>query len=166
MTMIEPISTTITAWEYLRRILRGQRQVSVLTHRGYFKVDQSPEVCFVTVTNHSKGQPVTITHVWFATDPNVEVLDPRLAKTLQSSEVWETWCPMSQLHGATGVERLARVKLSTQRRPIKSHRDRKVRPEGLIPGLAGVTELPAWRSLGITTSASAIFLPPSTGTKQ
>jgi len=68
-------------------------------------------MCFVKMTNLSPRRPITITHVWFATNPEVDVVNPDrpLPKTLGLDEQWEAWVPISTLHGAKDVETLAQV---------------------------------------------------------
>lgn len=137
--------------DVLRLSTQSRRRVKVLAHRAYF-LSGSTEMCFVKVTNLSATRPITVTHVWFATTPAVDVLvqERRLPKTLGLDEVWEVWYPTSALPTSkTPVELLARVVISGSERPIKSRANRNVRPVGYIAGTGTPSEKlrpPPWSS--------------------
>lgn len=122
----------------LWKLITGdRRKVSVLAHRAYFQVPGSPEMCFIKVTNLSHNRPVTITHVWFATSPEVDVVNPErpLPKSLGIDEQWETWWPVSALQGADSIETLARVVLANSpKRSINAKLNESVRPYGNVAG--------------------------------
>ncbi len=146
------------------RTLR-RRRVTVLAHRAYF-VGGSDEMCFVSVTNRSPTRPVTVTHVWFATTPEKDVLVPErpLPKTLGPDEVWATWCPTSTLPtGKTPVELLARVAITGSDRPIKSRANRHVRPVGYIPGAGTHPQFTHPQFPPVSTTSASVVHPTPDG---
>lgn len=57
-----------TDWQQRRRHVR------VMVHRAFFQVPDAPE-CFFKVTNLSSSREIEVTHIWFATEPRVDVLN-------------------------------------------------------------------------------------------
>src|SRR5262249_15352682 len=89
-----------------------------------------PQQIFVKVVNRSRGD-VEITHIWFATTPEVHLLNKPLPARLRPDETYETWIPADELPQGTDLERLARVRLSTGR-TIKSVHHKDVPPYGFV----------------------------------
>ena len=58
-----------TDWQQRRRHVR------VMVHRAFFQVPDAPECFFIKVTNLSSSREIEVTHLWFATEPRVEVLN-------------------------------------------------------------------------------------------
>jgi hypothetical protein len=96
---------------------------------------------YVTVTNVG-SRPITITHVWFATDPRRDVINPLRSlptKALQPSETWQTWIKMAAFDpevanlGDEDLARLGCVRLSNGQ-VISARLDRDVPPVGQVPG--------------------------------
>jgi hypothetical protein len=135
--VVTEISIALKATDMIRGFRQNRRKVTVLAHLAYFPSPGTPQMCFVKVTNRSPRRPITITHVWFDTTPQVDLVNPErpLTKTLGLDEQWETWIPVSELHGAENVETLARVVLANNpKRPIKSRLNKHVRPYGEVAG--------------------------------
>lgn len=116
----------VRGWQQSRRRLR------VLVHRAVF-VGSSMEHYFIKVTNLSPRREVEITHIWFATEPPVHVLNPErpLPARLRLDETYESWIPRSELRGAPKPERLGRVQLSNGK-VVKSRANKKVPPVGQV----------------------------------
>jgi hypothetical protein len=78
---------------------------------------------------------VEITHIWFATQPPVHLLNPDrpLPTRLRPSETFETWVAAAQVPKVVGVERLGRVLLS-HGKPIHSRLNKIVPPIGFVAG--------------------------------
>jgi hypothetical protein len=89
----------------------------------------------VKVENHSSDD-IEITHIWFDTNPQVHILSHRwpLPARIRPKQTYETWCPITDLPQIAGIEELARVKLSTRRKPLKSKPNRHVPPFGAVAG--------------------------------
>ncbi len=124
-------------------------------HRAYF-VGNPVEHLFVNATNLSNSA-VEISHIWFATDPEVPALNPRrvLPKRLQPQETWETWIASGQL-SAEYLDTpftLARARLSTGE-VIESVENVNVPPAGFVPGSSDSRE--ALRS--VTETLAMIFV--------
>jgi hypothetical protein len=115
----------------------NRRRVQVRVHIAYFRNGDPTPYYFVNVTNKSKSRDVEITHVWFATDPPVHILNPHtpLDKRLQYDESWETWIEVSKVPADEhDAKLLARVRLSSGGKPVHSKADDDVPAEGFIPG--------------------------------
>jgi hypothetical protein len=54
---------------------QGRRHVRVIVHRAFFQVPGAPECFFIKVTNLSSSRGIEVTHIWFATEPRVNVLN-------------------------------------------------------------------------------------------
>jgi hypothetical protein len=137
---MEPFSLLARAgFDLVRDGVQRARRVRVRTHGAVFA--GSNDLCvFVNVVNVGQ-RPITLTHVWFATEPPVHVVNEerRLPRALGPDEPWETWVPLrafaAQLE-ALSEERLlrsARVRLSTGR-VLKARPNRDVPPIGAVPG--------------------------------
>src|SRR5437762_2466645 len=79
-----------------RGVQQSRRRVSVLVHRAYFQVPDSPLLFFIKVTNLSPHREIELTHIWFATEPEVYVLNQArpLPARLRLDETFETWMPV------------------------------------------------------------------------
>jgi hypothetical protein len=113
-----------------------RRTLRVLVHRASF-IGGGPDCYFVNVTNLSTNREVEITHVWFATDPQVHVMQPTrpLPKRLKPDESWETWIPVTALpiKEDEQVFRLGHVRLSNDS-IVKSKKRRYVPSAGFTAG--------------------------------
>ncbi len=114
-----------------------RRTLSVLVHRASFIGGGPDQYYFVNVTNLSKSRDVEITHVWFETDPQVHVMQPKrpLPKRLKPDESWETWIPVTALpiKDEKRVFTLGRVRLSNDV-VVKSKKRRHVPSAGFTAG--------------------------------
>jgi hypothetical protein len=108
----------------------------VLIHRARFQTG-GQEHYFVNVTNLSEDREVEITHVWFETEPIVNVMRPDrpLPKRLKPDEPWETWISVDELpiKKDKQVYKLGRVRMSTGA-IVKSQENRQVPSIGFVPG--------------------------------
>jgi hypothetical protein len=116
----------------------GRPALRLSVHRAYF--GGSPvEHLFINATNLS-GSDLVVTHVWFATEPELHVINLRrpLPKRLQAQETWETWIATAQLPPDARVEpfTLARARLSTGE-VFQSAENVGVPEIGTVPGAPG-----------------------------
>ena len=111
-----------------------RRHVRVLVHRASF-VGGGFEQFFVKVTNLSRSREVEITHLWFATQPPVHVLNDEraLPARLRLDETFETWIPVTTVPECPKIERLGRVALSNGA-VVKSRLNKNVPPIGNVAG--------------------------------
>lgn len=120
----------------LLRSWGNRRKLQVRIHRAAFE-GGGPECYFVNVTNLSKTREVEITHVWFATNPEVHILEPRrpLPKRLRPDGSWETWISVTELpiQCDEQVARLGRVRMSNGA-VMGSKKRREVPSRGFVPG--------------------------------
>ena len=93
----------------------NRRRVRVQVHTAYVKNGHPTPYCFVNVTNRSSKRAVQVTHVWFATNPPVHIVNPYrpLPVRLHSHESWKTWIQVARLPDVPGMGRLGRVRLSS-----------------------------------------------------
>jgi hypothetical protein len=106
----------LLTWLY-DTVSRRQR-VRVLVHAGAF-IDPTGKPIptmfnFVKVTSLSTTRDVEITHVWFATEPPVYMVNPArsLPARLRPEQTYETWIEASALPKTPKIEELCRVRLS------------------------------------------------------
>jgi hypothetical protein len=113
----------------------NRRRVRVRVHTAYFRNGNPTPYCFVNVTTTSSKRAVEVTHVWFATNPPVHILNPYrpLPVRLQYDEPWETWIEVARLPDVPGVSRLGRVRLSSED-TVHSRPNRNVPSEGFVAG--------------------------------
>ncbi len=115
----------------------NRRRVRVRVHAAYFRNGNPTPYYFVNVTNRSRSRDVEITHVWFATDPEVRVLNPGrplLHVRLQYDQPWETWIAADAVPANEhDAKLLARVRLSSGE-TVHSRPNDDVPAEGFIPG--------------------------------
>jgi hypothetical protein len=115
-----------------------RRRLRLTTHRAFFLnrdgQPTGPEHYFITATNRSRSRDLTITHMWLATDPNVDIIDESLPVRLRPDERWETFVEVERLPIATRevAFSLARAQLSTDT-VVSSTRNWNVRPVGTVP---------------------------------
>lgn len=117
-------------------LVGNRRKLKVLVHRARF-LPGGPECYFVNVTNLSASREVEITHVWFETNPRVDVMPPArlLPKRLKPDESWETWIPVDTLPAKNDEQafKLGRVRMSNDA-VVKSRKRRYVPSAGFVPG--------------------------------
>jgi hypothetical protein len=118
-----------TGWQQRRRHVR------VMVHRAFFQVPCAPECLFIKVTNLSSSREIEVSHIWFATEPRVNVLNQerRLPARLRLDETFETWIPVSAVPAVRLVESKVRVRLSSGK-IIKSKLDKRIPPLGYVAG--------------------------------
>jgi hypothetical protein len=91
---------------------------------------------FVNVLNASPEREVTVTHVWFETDPPVHFVNPDrpLPARIRPRDQWETWIEAARVPAVPpGVLGLARARLADDR-VLHSVAREDVPPVGMIPG--------------------------------
>ena len=118
----------------VRRSHQWRREVRVLVHRAFFQPGP-PWYYFVKVTNLSPRREIEITHIWFDTNPRVDILNlvRPLPARLALDETFETWVPVQAVPDVAHVARLARVRLSTGK-VVKSRLNKDVPPVGFVAG--------------------------------
>jgi hypothetical protein len=123
-----------------RDFQQTRRRVRVLVHRAFFQGGSDP-FYFVKVTNVSPTREAEITHVWFESNPRVDMLMPErpLPARLRPYETWEGWVPAARLAHASNVERLGRVLVTGRSRrkggkAVKSRPNKDVPPVGFVAG--------------------------------
>jgi hypothetical protein len=116
------------------------RRLQVLVHRASFQLQsisyRPPEDCFfINMTNLSPNRPLEVTHVWFDTDPRIEIINPErpLPKRLKRDESYETWIEVAALPDVSDLERRVRVRRSNGK-VVKGRRNDDVPPRGEVPG--------------------------------
>ncbi|MHB8643893.1 MAG: hypothetical protein ACYDA3_13515 [Gaiellaceae bacterium] len=121
--------------EVLRRWDQRRRKVRVTVHTGWLLPPHPNVECyFVNVTNRSPQREVVVTHVWFDSDPPVQVLTKPLPVRLRPDDPWETFAEVGDVPAEREkVLYLARVRLSTDD-VIKSRPRQNVPPAGFVPG--------------------------------
>jgi hypothetical protein len=116
----------------------GRRTARLLVHHGYFSTT-GRECYFLNVTNLSRDRDIEVTHVWFATEPEVAALptDRPLPKRLKPDETWETWVEADRLPAlGERLFTLGRARLSTKK-VIWSRKNEHVPSAGTVPGGGG-----------------------------
>ena len=97
-------------------------------------ISQEGDIYCVTVTNASRERDIVVTHVWFATEPEVHLPDVELPVRLKYSEPWETYIPVDAVSApASEVGWLARCNLSPDDKIVKSRPRERVPLIGRIP---------------------------------
>jgi len=115
-----------------------RRRVRVTTHRAWFLDGTGQAVgeehLFVTITNLSRSRELTVTHVWFVTDPEAHIVDNALPRRLRPDDSWETAIGLSQLPEGVREDafNLARARLSTGA-VVSSTRNENVPAFGRVP---------------------------------
>ena len=106
-----------------------------MVHRAFFQVPDAPECFFIKVTNLSSSREIEVTHIWFAAEPRVDVLNQerRLPARLRLDETFETWIPVSAVPAVRHVGSKVRVRLSNGK-VIKSKLDKHIPPLGYVAG--------------------------------
>jgi hypothetical protein len=71
-------------------------EVHLRVHQA-FRVGDPTAYYFVNAYNASPESEVTVTHVWFATDPEQHFINTErpLPARIAPRAQWETWCPVS-----------------------------------------------------------------------
>ena len=116
---------------------RRQRRVKVRlrVHRAWFTSGPhlGEEAYFLNVQNVSPQREVTVTHVWFASEPEVHALE-RSPGQIKPGAQWETWILVDDVPpGTENVERLGRAQLGDGT-VLKSVPRADVPPAGYVPG--------------------------------
>lgn len=110
--------------------------VDVKCHKANF-INGNKPYYFITVTNRSPVRDVEVTHVWFASTPQVSVinLERPLPRRLRPDESWATWIKVETLPEdlRDRAFTLARVHLSNGR-TVRSRLNKRVPLVGEIPG--------------------------------
>ena len=112
------VPLALKALDAAREKLQSRRKLRVLVHRAYFlSATGAPvgdEQFFIKVTNLSRDRDLEISHVWFATDPQVHVLNPArtMPARLRPDETFETWISVGSLPDVPEPEWLVRVLMS------------------------------------------------------
>jgi hypothetical protein len=122
--------------DWIDRRRQRRTEVHVRVHRAWLLAPDQIDCYFVNVWNASPEREVTVTHVWIATQPRVQVLTKRLPTRIAPRAQWETFVPVAELPGSppdVDVFRLARVQLADDT-VIKSDRRENVPPAGFVPG--------------------------------
>jgi hypothetical protein len=52
-------------------------------------ISSRPEHFYIEITNPSPKREITVTHIWFDTDPRHDVVDPDLPVRLRPDARWE-----------------------------------------------------------------------------
>ena len=109
-----------------------RRRVRALVHRAWFEGDPV-ERYHIKVTNTSPRREIEITHIWFETDPRVDVVNPEtpLPQRLRLDETFETWIPAALVPSVPDIERRVRVLLSNGK-VVKSRLNKNVPPVGAV----------------------------------
>jgi hypothetical protein len=136
--MLLKLATTPLLWfaNQARGWHQWRRHVRVLVHRAFFLPGPPPPwYYFVKVTNLSPRREIEITHIWFDTNPRVDILNPvrPLSARLRLDETFETWVPVTEVPDVAHVERLVRVRLSSGK-IVKSRLNKDVPPVGYVAG--------------------------------
>jgi hypothetical protein len=135
LTLLKVASTPLVWFaSQARRWHQWRRHVRVLVHRAFFQPGP-PWFYFVKVTNLSPRREIEITHIWFDTNPQVDIINPDrpLHARLRPDQTFETWKLVSEVPDVAHVERLVRVQLSSGK-IVKSRLNKKVRPSGHVAG--------------------------------
>ena len=111
-------------------------KLRLTVHRAYF-LATGTECFFVNATNILSEGDLEITHVWFATNPEVYVINPDrlLPRRLKPQETWETYVRVAAIPPTAldQVYTFARARLSTGE-IIKSSKNIGVPNFGTVPG--------------------------------
>jgi hypothetical protein len=141
------IGPSLSLLGWARRWHKRRRKVKLTVHRGYETyalaaiatsaagpseiIEAGGERYYVTVTNASQSRSIVVTHVWFETEPRVDVLDPELPARLKYSDPWETSVPVDEVPAdADDALWLARCLLSPDDKVVKSKPERTSRRLG------------------------------------
>ncbi len=127
---------TLTPILWLLNELTGgylnRRRVRLQVHTAYVGNGNPTPYYFLNVTNRSGTRDVEVTHVWFATNPPVHIVNPHrpLPVRLRYDEPWETCIEVARTpgcsrHGPT------RSRPSLERR----HRALNAEPQRAIAGV-------------------------------
>ena len=110
--------------------------VRVRVHMAILSDANATPCYFVNVKNASPEREVTVTHVWFATQPPVHFVNTKrpLPVRIAARDQWETWLEIASVAAAPPeVFELARVQLGDDR-VVKSVERQNLPPAGMVPG--------------------------------
>ncbi len=114
----------------------NRRRLRVRVHRAVF-VGSGQECFFVNLTNLSSTRELEVTHVWFQTDRQIPVMQPKrpLPVRLKPDQTWETWLPVVDVPEdfVPQALTLARARLSSGA-VIASKPNTNVPDSGEVPG--------------------------------
>jgi hypothetical protein len=112
-----------------------RRRLRLSVHRASFKGSTEPYY-FLNCSNLSADRDIVVTHVWFATKPQVSALPAErpLPKRLKPEETWETWVAAESLGSLLPkvAYRCGRARLSNGS-VVKSIENKGVPEEGFVP---------------------------------
>ena len=110
-------------------------RVQARVHQAFLRSKPHAPTCyFVNVFNPSLEREITVTHVWFACDPERHVLTRRLPVRIPTCAQWETWIEANALpFSPIRPEWLARVRLADDTVIESVPRD-DVPAAGYVPG--------------------------------
>jgi hypothetical protein len=112
------------------------RKVRVLVHTAYFLDETETRYYFIKVTNGTR-RPIQITHIWFAGDPPVHVLNGArpLPAYLHEAEQFETWVPVIDIQKDLTDPRPSDVRvLLTNGKVIRGQYNASVPTQGHVAG--------------------------------
>ena len=127
---------------WIREKRQARRKILLTVHQGFEvvgydatgKVQLGQENYYVGITNTSPQRDITVTHVWFATDPPRYVNDPDLPKRLKYDSRWETPVPIGQVPAPPEeAVWLARCKVMHTEKVIESRPREDVPDYGNVP---------------------------------
>jgi hypothetical protein len=134
MDGLSAVGLKLTDW--LAGAFRGLRRVTARAHHGVISTTNQRCV-FVNVTNLSRDRDVEVTHVWFETRPEIQVLNSErpLPRRLAPDQTWETWLPLEAVpeKQRSKILTLGRVRLSSGK-TLSTVENRKVPRAGHVPG--------------------------------
>jgi len=128
---------TLTPILWLLNELTGgylnRRRVRPQVHTAYVGNGNPTPYYFLNVTNRSGKRDVEVTHVWFATNPPVHILNPHrpLPVRLHYDEPRETCIEVARLPDVPGMDRLGRARLSSGD-TVHSTPNRNVPSQGFV----------------------------------
>ena len=144
------IGPGLKALGWARAVHQNRRKVRLTVHRA-FPVDlvpgqtmpgtvvaqgrtAGPERYYIGITNASKQREITVTHIWFDTEPRCDVFDADLPVRLRYDARWETSIAVSAVPAnPDDAAWLARCLLMPNDKVVKSRPRKNVPPIGVIP---------------------------------
>jgi hypothetical protein len=130
------VVTSLITWALDHLFRRHERRLDVRlrVHRAFItNHPRQPECYFVNVFNASPERAVTVTHVWFATEPSVQVLTKTLPTRIEPGAQWETFVPVENVPAGDDIAYRARAQLADGT-VVESIPRTDVPPAGFVPG--------------------------------
>jgi hypothetical protein len=139
--------TFILGWtfalaRFLRRRHQSRRKVTLTVHRAYPIVagingqilPTGPEHFYIRIANASRDRDIVVTHMWFDTEPRVDIHDRVFPLRLPYSAPWETAVPVDEIPADPEKAMwLARCLLAPDDKTVKSRPRDNVPPVGVVP---------------------------------